>query len=97
MRQLMRDDRLHGAKIRLDGDKVATAPIDVHAAAGGELSVLWVVVRDIPVVGLVFVEDDQDIVAPLGRRSNPVQHADDSLHRLVDEGKRRIGNVDRQS
>jgi hypothetical protein len=72
---------------------VAAAAVDVHAATGRELSGLRVVVRDVPVVRLVILEHDQDVVAPLGYVGDTIENSHDPLNRLVDKRERCFGNV----
>jgi len=91
--QLVRDDWLDEVQIRLDGCEVAASGIDVHAAASGELTSLWIIVGDIPVVGIVIVKHDQDVVTPLWHMGNAIEDTHNPLKCGVDERDRGLGNV----
>lgn len=93
MGQLMCDDGLDGTQVSLHGNEMAATCVDVHAAASRELTCLWVEVSDVPVVGVVIVEDDEDVVAPLGYMGDTIKNAHDPLQRLVDKRERGFGNV----
>jgi hypothetical protein len=97
MGQLMSYDGLNGTQVGLHGHEMAATCIDVHAAASGELTYLRIVVSDVPVVGVVIVEDNEDVVTPLWHMGNAIENVHDSLKRFVDERERGFGVTVRES
>ena len=93
MGQLMSDHGLDGTQIGLHGHEMATTCVDVHTAASRELTCIRVIVSDVPVVSVVIVENDEDVVTPLGYMCDTIENAHDSLKRLVDKRERGFGNV----
>ena len=62
VRHLMCNDRLNGTKIGLHRHEVTTACIDVHAAAGREFPGHRIAVGDVPIVGVIVVEHDEETI-----------------------------------